>query len=481
MNGDESLLERAAEGDGDAFAQLVSPHRAELLGFARRILAGDGQAGEEVVQEALLNAYRALVRGARPDSIRPWLFVIVRNCALNARRQAQTTYALGDGDGSRSGDAPNEAAEQGEWIDWLMGAIGELPPRQRQAIVGRELEGRSHVELASSLGTTVLAVKTLLHRARARLRALRAESMLSVPVFLKGRVAAGVKAGGGVLGQSLAAASVTTLVVLAVHGGGAAPVGAAGLTVHGSRASAARRSGGATRSTADRPPSALQVRREATRAIAGCVHGRPLKGFSQQALNYAAGHLSADELEYTDCEARLRRAARAGAVPPRATARGPSTSPTACGGQRRRRAPRPPARAARDGGDLPPRLARHRPAVVRLGPRPPTPPVGASRARRTSRPPANRTAPATRSRGPGQRRPVEPGTVSRAHRLSLLSRHRPGQRPGRSQRRGRLLDRRADPARHPAVAGLTPARSRASSSRRRRVPPGPAPMRPVAW
>ena len=320
-----TLLTRAAGGDGDAFAQLVSPHRAELLGFARRILDGDGQAGEEVVQEALLNAYRALVRGARPDSIRPWLFVIVRNCALNARRQAQTTYVLGDGDGSRSGDTPNEAAEQGEWIDWLMGAIGELPARQRQAIVGRELEGRSHVELASSLGTTVLAVKTLLHRARARLRALRAESMLSVPVFVKGRVGAGVKAGGGVLGQSLAAASVTTLVVLAVHGGGAAPVGAAGLTVHGSRASAARRSGGATRSTADRPPSAVRVRREATRAIAGCVHGRPLKGFSQQALNYAAGHLSADELEYTDCEARLRRAARAGALP--AHPRGRSTSP----------------------------------------------------------------------------------------------------------------------------------------------------------
>ena len=127
--------------------------------------------------------------------------MIVRNCALNARRQAQPTYVLGDGDGSRSGDAPNEAAEQGEWIDWLMGAIGELPPRQRQAIVGRELEGRSHVELASSLGTTVLAVKTLLHRARARLRALRAESMLSVPVFLKGRLAAGAKAGGAFSGS----------------------------------------------------------------------------------------------------------------------------------------------------------------------------------------------------------------------------------------------------------------------------------------
>ncbi len=236
MTPNDDLTKRVAAGDGEAFAELVTPHRAELLRYAIRMVGGDGQAGEEVVQESMLNAYRALEQGAHPESLRPWLFAIVRNCALNTRRRSQPTYALADEDGHEVQRTPNDAAEQGEWIDWLMGAIADLPSRQRQALIGRELEGRSHAELAASLGTSVLAVKTLLHRARGRLRRLRAESMLSVPLLAKDR-AAGLKAGLGVLGQALAAAAVTTLLVLAVHDGGVGSVRAAGLPAVGARAS----------------------------------------------------------------------------------------------------------------------------------------------------------------------------------------------------------------------------------------------------
>jgi RNA polymerase sigma factor (sigma-70 family) len=87
MNDHELLIERAAAGDGQAFAELVAPHRGELLRFAGRMLREDGQAGEEVVQEAMLNAYRALEQGTRPERLRPWLFQIVRNGALNSRRR----------------------------------------------------------------------------------------------------------------------------------------------------------------------------------------------------------------------------------------------------------------------------------------------------------------------------------------------------------------------------------------------------------
>jgi len=99
MTRNDDLMGRVAAGDGEAFAELVTPHRAELLRFAVRILGGDGQAGEEVVQESMLNAYRALEQGARPQSVRPWLFAIVRNCALNTRRRSQATCALADEDG----------------------------------------------------------------------------------------------------------------------------------------------------------------------------------------------------------------------------------------------------------------------------------------------------------------------------------------------------------------------------------------------
>lgn len=314
MTTDDSLIAGAAGGDGTAFSRLVGPHHTDLLRFAARILDGDRAAGEDVVQEAMLCAYRALRQGSRPESVRPWLFVIVRNCALNARRRSKRTLALPEAHGSSPQRIPSEAAEQGEWIDWLMSAIADLPARQRQALVGREFEGRSHAELAASLGTSALAVKTLLHRARGTLRRLRAESMLSAPLFVKGRLA-GAKAGAGLLCQSLFVASVTSLVVLAVHAGGVGSVRAAGLPAGHARVWAHVHHllpGGPVGSRQARH----KVEREGRHAIARCDRGLTLRGISAKGLRYGVGHLSSDELEYTDCQRLLRRAALVAAFGP---------------------------------------------------------------------------------------------------------------------------------------------------------------------
>ncbi len=307
MTHDQMLMDRIAAGDGHAFEELVAPYRAELLRFAQRMLRGDGSAGEEVVQEAMLNAYRALEQGTRPESVRPWLFQIVRNGALSAQRRSQPTCALADCDGQAAQRTPNDAAEQREWMDWLMSAIGDLPSRQREALVGRELEGRSHVEIAASLGTSVLAVKTLLHRARGTLRRMRAESMLSVPLLLKGRLA-GAKAGLGVVGQTMVATSVTTLIVLAVHTGGVGSVQAAALPGSGRAAVSHRRSHPSARLAPRRAPQE-QVALEATRVTKRCDRGLSVRGASTEALMYAVGHLSASELEYTECQQVLTNAA----------------------------------------------------------------------------------------------------------------------------------------------------------------------------
>jgi RNA polymerase sigma factor (sigma-70 family) len=258
----------------------------------------------------MLNAYSALAQGTRPESVRPWLFAIVRNGALNAQRRSRPTCALADEHRDLVRHTPNEAAEQGEWIDWLMGAIGALPSRQRDALVGRELEGRSHAELAARLDTSVLAVKTLLHRARGTLRRLRAESMLSAatPLLLvKGRLAS-AKAALGALGQALLTASVTSLIVLTVHGKGVGTAPAAGLPVGGARASASRH-GRPAAGSAGRLSARGQVEREGTDAISRCEHGHPVKRASPAALTYAIGHLPAVDLEYTECEQVLRSAA----------------------------------------------------------------------------------------------------------------------------------------------------------------------------
>ncbi len=313
MSTDDQLIEMAAAGDGEAFARLIAQHRVPLVRFAGSILGGDRQAGEEVVQEAMLNAYRALEQGARPDLVRPWLFAIVRNGAINVRRRAQPTCELDDTHGSSAHTTPNEAAEQGEWIEWLMGAIAELPARQRQALVGRELEGRSHAELAAALGTSALAVKTLLHRARGRLRRLREEAMFSAGLLLRGRAAgakagAGTKAAAGSVGSALAAASVTSLIVLAVHGGGVGSVRAAGLPPRSVTISAAGRRQAPPAPGGEAPPPRSQVTHEARQAIARCIHGRPLGSLSPAGLERAIHRLSTDQLEYTDCEGQFRTA-----------------------------------------------------------------------------------------------------------------------------------------------------------------------------
>ncbi|MGA2455544.1 MAG: RNA polymerase sigma factor [Solirubrobacteraceae bacterium] len=83
---------QASGGQGpreDKFEDLVRLHRAELTRFAVRQLGEHANQAEDVVQEALLNAHRALRAGTHPEHPRAWLFTIVHNAAVNATRGAR--------------------------------------------------------------------------------------------------------------------------------------------------------------------------------------------------------------------------------------------------------------------------------------------------------------------------------------------------------------------------------------------------------
>lgn len=79
---DGELVAAFRAGDPVAFASIHARYHSVLVRFARRMLF-DGDLAEDVVQEALLRASRALLRDSRPIELRPWLFRIVRNCALD--------------------------------------------------------------------------------------------------------------------------------------------------------------------------------------------------------------------------------------------------------------------------------------------------------------------------------------------------------------------------------------------------------------
>lgn len=319
------LPDAVMRGESGAFARLAEPYRAELERFAVRMAGGDASLAEEVMQEALLNAYRSIRAGARPENVRPWLYAIVRNCALNMLRGRRTAVPLSEESHGGCQEAATHELERREWMDWLMGAIGALPPRQRDALVAYAFEGRSHREIAGTMGTSVSAVKTLLHRARRTLEAAQPSSPAAVPgaamtlvrragVHARRVVAAklGAKGAAAVGWQALVAATVATSVALLAHSG-AGPLPASAQTPNGGVATARAASQGRHGPSDDRrnqsATRAAAVRREGRRALRECLNGRRLsRGLSRGALRYATGHLSEDAREYTECEQVFRHA-----------------------------------------------------------------------------------------------------------------------------------------------------------------------------
>jgi RNA polymerase sigma factor (sigma-70 family) len=172
---DAALVRLAREGDGRAFAELVSRHRPMLVGLCRRVL-GDRGLAEDAAQEAALQAMLGLDRLERPERFGAWLGGIGLNVCRRWRRdQAREDWSLAALTGGRAlpDRAPAEpaaAAEAAEAARRVRRAVGRLPAGQRAAVVLFYLVGMAHREVAAALGIGVGAVKTRLHKGRAALR-----------------------------------------------------------------------------------------------------------------------------------------------------------------------------------------------------------------------------------------------------------------------------------------------------------------------
>ncbi len=172
---DQPLIAAFRAGNDAAFAQIFDRHHNVLLRYARRVLGRSCEHAEDVVQEAMFRASRALRRDERHIELRPWLFRLVRNCALDELARVRTdSVALDDADDwglLRASDAtqPELATEQRGRIRDLLADISTLPAPQRHALLRREVDGISHSALAGELGVTEQATKNLVHRARTNL------------------------------------------------------------------------------------------------------------------------------------------------------------------------------------------------------------------------------------------------------------------------------------------------------------------------
>src|SRR3954454_62333 len=165
---DERLVALAREGHERAFEAIVERYSVVLERYATR-LVGPSR-GEDAVQQAFVNAHSYLI--GHPDKaieLRPWLYRIVHNAALNTLRASRDEQPLDElTDRAPLGD---DVIERRERLREALDAVAALPPTQRDAILLRELEGRSHEEIALALGVSAGAARQQIFRARAALRA----------------------------------------------------------------------------------------------------------------------------------------------------------------------------------------------------------------------------------------------------------------------------------------------------------------------
>lgn len=173
---DERLAALAAEGHERAFAVLVERYRRPLLAYVRG-LGADGRA-EDIVQQALLQAWNALRGGTHVTHVRGWLHQIARRATWRAvatpaaEELSPTLAAAADTEGE---------VERRLQTRWLLAELERLPERQRDALVQTALQGRSGAEVADGLGLTDNALRQLLFRARKTLRAA-AGAIVPLPV-----------------------------------------------------------------------------------------------------------------------------------------------------------------------------------------------------------------------------------------------------------------------------------------------------------
>jgi RNA polymerase sigma-70 factor (ECF subfamily) len=173
---DRLLVARCRRGDLSAFEDVYTKYGSRLYTVAYRV-TGSAADAEDLVQEVFLIAYRRLDTFRGEAALGTWLHRIAVNASLDHLRSKQGRREQA----TESLDAPGQAepAAPGSWrpdtaldrID-LERAIAQLPPSYRSAFVLHDVQGLEHHEVGDTLGIAEGTSKSLVHKARARLRTL---------------------------------------------------------------------------------------------------------------------------------------------------------------------------------------------------------------------------------------------------------------------------------------------------------------------
>jgi RNA polymerase sigma factor (sigma-70 family) len=161
---DRALRVMAARGDADAFGALYQRHRHALYRYCQSILGHDDDA-RDALHNAMAKAWAAIGRAERDVPVRPWLFRIAHNEALNVLRDRREHRQLDDARVS-SAESLEETIDVRQRLAVLRADLAALPERQRSALLLRELCGLRHNEIAAVLAITPAAARQTIYEAR---------------------------------------------------------------------------------------------------------------------------------------------------------------------------------------------------------------------------------------------------------------------------------------------------------------------------
>lgn len=175
---------RVRDGDATAFEELMVRYQNRVVTVLEHLL-GSPQDAEDLAQEAFLRVFRARKSYVPASKFSTWLFTIVNNVALNARRgrarrrevnvaeeatRSGGIRGLAELATAASGLLPARLVEKAEMRDIVRQSLAALNERQRLAVLLNKFEGLGYAEIAETMQMTPQAIKSLLCRARESLR-----------------------------------------------------------------------------------------------------------------------------------------------------------------------------------------------------------------------------------------------------------------------------------------------------------------------
>lgn len=180
---DERLTRRAVGGDERAFAAIFRRYHQSLYRFCLAIV-GNPEDAQDALQNTMMKVLRALPGEERKIDLKPWLYRIAHNESIDLLRRRRETREL-DAEHAAPGYGLAEDAATRERLRGLLVDLRELPDRQRDVLVMREMAGLDFGEIATALSTSSAVARQTLYEARQSLRQMEEGREMSCDVVTR--------------------------------------------------------------------------------------------------------------------------------------------------------------------------------------------------------------------------------------------------------------------------------------------------------